>query len=189
MNKKKAEPLWDGSSNMNPHGMSFWSLVKEDFITHERDYFSQGFFALFVHRFGNWRMSIKTKIFRFPLSALYFILAKITQIFCGIKLDYTVHVGRRVKLEHFGGMILGARRIGDDVVIRQNTTLGIRDVSDVCAKPTIENGVNIGAGAVIVGDIVIGQYSKIAPNAVVIENIPPFSTVYIKPTVVVKQPK
>ncbi|EGG95622.1 Serine acetyltransferase [gamma proteobacterium IMCC1989] len=83
-------------------------------------------------------------------------------------------------------MILGARSIGNDVVIRQNTTFGIRDASDLAAKPTIEDGVNIGAGAVIVGNITIGHHSKIAPNTVVIENIPPFSTVYVKPTIVTK---
>ena len=186
MERKKAEPLWDGSSNRNPSGISFWSLVREDFVTHQRDVFSQGLFSLFVHRFGNWRMSISMRLVRLPFSFMYLLLAKLTQIFCGIKLDYTVQVGRRVKIEHFGGMILGARSIGNDVVIRQNTTFGIRDSSDLSAKPTIEDGVNIGAGAVIVGDVTIGRYSKIAPNAVVIESVPPFSTVYVKPTVITK---
>jgi len=175
----KAEPIWDGSSNMNPGEITFWQLVKEDFVAHERDFLSQGFFALFVHRFGNWRMGIKTKLFRFPMTILYRILRKITQIFCGIKLDYTVHVGRRVKLEHFGGMILGARSIGDDVIIRQNTTFGIRDLSDLSAKPAIEEGVNIGAGVVIVGDITIGRHSIIGPNSVITEDIPPFSVVSV----------
>ena len=146
----KAEPLWDGSSNMNPAGLSFWSLVREDFVTHDRDMFSQGFFALFVHRFGNWRMSVKYKVLRMPFSLLYHVLAKVVQVFCGIKLDYTVLVGRRVKLEHFGGMILGARRIGDDVVI--------------------------GSGAQIIGPIQIGKYARIAANAVVVKNVPESAT-------------
>jgi serine O-acetyltransferase len=74
-------------------------------------------------------------------------------------------------------MILGEREIGDDVVIRQNTTMGIRDMSNLAGKPRIGNGVNIGAGAVIVGDIEIGRYSVIGPNVVVDENVPPFSSV------------
>jgi serine O-acetyltransferase len=169
---------------MNPSDISFWSLVREDFATHNKEIFSQGFFALLVQRFGNWRMGVKFRLLRLPLSIIYFLLSKWTQVFCGIKLDYTVQVGRRVKIEHFGGMVLGARRIGDDVVIRQNVTFGIKDSSDLCAKPTIENNVSIGAGAVIVGDIVIGHDSKIGPNVVVIKDVPPFSTVYIKPQVV-----
>jgi serine O-acetyltransferase len=186
VSKKKADPLWNGSSNMNPKSIGFWSLVREDFVTHNKDLFSQGFFALFVHRFGNWRMGLSMRLIRLPFSIMYLFLAKLTQVFCGIKLDYTVHVGRRVKIEHFGGMILGARSIGNDVVIRQNTTFGIRDASDLSAKPIIEDGVNVGAGAVIVGDITIGHHSKIAPNTVVIESIPPFSTVFVKPTVIIK---
>jgi acyl-CoA synthetase (AMP-forming)/AMP-acid ligase II/serine acetyltransferase len=181
---KKAPPLWDGSSDMNPSDISFWGLLKEDFTTHDRDIFSQGLFALFVNRFGNWRMGIRLALLRFPMTLVYRVLRKMTQIFCGIKLDYTVHVGRRVKLEHFGGMILGARRIGDDTVIRQNTTLGIRDMSDLSAKPTIEQGVNIGAGAVIVGDITVGRYSIIGPNSVVTEDLPPFSVVSVGALVV-----
>ena len=181
---QKTRPIWDGSSNMNPADIGFWALVKEDFVTHDRDWFSQGLFAIFVHRFGNWRMGIKSKLLRAPATVLYRFLRKWTQVFCGIKLDYTVHVGRRVKLEHFDGMILGARKIGDDTIIRQNTTFGIRDMSDLAAKPTIENGVNIGAGVVIVGDITVGRYSIIGPNSVITEDLPPFSVVSAAPPVV-----
>ena len=173
----KAPPIWDGSSNRNPEGIGFWALIKEDYKTHDSDFFSQGFFAIFVNRFGNWRMGIKRKFFRAPMTIVYRLLKKMAQIFCGIKLDYTVHVGRRVKLEHFGGMILGARSIGDDTIIRQNTTFGIRDMTDLSAKPIIENGVNIGAGVVIVGDIVVGRHSVIGPNCVITEDVPPFSIV------------
>jgi len=183
---KKASALWDGSSNRNPSDITFLSLIKEDYVTHDRDFFSQGLFALFVNRFGNWRMSIRTKILRFPMSILYRVLRKMAQVFCGIKLDYTVQVGRRVKLEHFGGMILGAKKIGDDTIIRQNTTFGIRDISDLSAKPIIEKGVNIGAGVVIVGDVVIGRHSVIGPNCVVSESVPAFSVVTVQqPTVLV----
>ncbi len=186
---KKAAPLWDGSSNRNPKGISFWALIKEDFNTHNREMLSQGFLALFVNRFGNWRMDIDVRLLRLPFSLIYLVLAKWVQMFCGIKLDYTVQVGRRVKLEHFGGMILGARAIGDDVVIRQNVTFGIKTPSDLSAKPTIEKGVSIGAGAVIVGDITIGEYSKVGPNTVVIDNVPAFSVVLPEKAVVVSRDK
>ena len=145
------------------------------------DLFAQGFWALAIHRFGNWRMSVRWKVVRAPLTLLYRILAKGCQIFCGIHLPYTVQVGRRVKLEHFGGMILVARRIGNDVIIRQNTTFGIRTLADLNAKPTIEDDVRIGAGAVIVGDIVVGRGSFIGANAVVDCDVPPNSKVVGNP--------
>ena len=166
-----------GSQNINPPDISVWQLIKEDYVTHERDWTSQGFWAIFNHRFGNWRMSIRPKLIRFPLTIIYKIHLKMIQMLCGIKLDYTVKIGRRVKIEHFGGIIMGARYIGNDVTIRQNTTLGIKDLSNLQGKPVVEQGVNIGTGAVIVGDIRVGRYSVIGPNAVVDQDIPAFSTV------------
>ena len=176
-NQVEAENLPLGAINCNPSDIRFWHLIKEDFITHEKNIFSQSFWAVFNNRFGNWRMSVKPKLLRAPLTMIYRIQAKLIQVFCGIKLDYTVKLGRRVKLEHFGGMILGAKSIGDDVTIRQNTTFGVKDLSDLQGKPTIEKGVNIGTGAVIVGDIVVGRYSVIGPNAIIDSDIPPFSVV------------
>ena len=88
-----------------------------------------------------------------------------------------MQVGRRVKLEHFGGMILGARAIGNDVVLRQNTTRGIRSVDNLRAKAVIGGFVDVGAGAVIVGDITIGENSIIGANSLVYVNVPPGSVV------------
>lgn len=177
MNKHKAEPLNNGSENNNPKELGFWQLIKEDYRTHDSELFNQGFIALFTNRFGNKRMDIKPKIFRIPFTLLYVFLRKFCQIFCGIKLDYTVIVGRRVKFEHFGGMIIGAREIKNDVIIRQNTTIGIKSLKDLRAKPTICENVQIGAGAVIVGDIVIGKNTLIGANAVISTDIPENSIV------------
>lgn len=177
MNKLKAKPLNDGSKNYNPKELSFWQLIKEDYRTHDSELFNQGFIALFTNRFGNKRMDIKIKVFRLSFTILYLFMRKFCQVFCGIKLDYTVIVGRRVKFEHFGGMVIGAREIKDDVIIRQNTTMGIKNLSDLNAKPTIGYNVQIGAGAVIVGDIVIGEHSIIGANVVVYNDIPSYTLV------------
>lgn len=172
-----APPLPDGSRNMNPDDISFFALLAEDFRTNDSSIFHQGFLMLLIHRFGNLRMDIRWKLLRIVPTLIYRFFNKLAQIFLGMKLDYTVKVGRRVKLEHFGGMILGAREIGNDVWIRQNTTFGIRSVEDTRAKPIIGNSVDIGAGAVIVGNITIGDNSIIGANTVVFSNIPPNSVV------------
>ncbi len=161
-----------GTCNRNPSGVSFWALVSEDFATHERDLFAQGFWTLFWHRFGNWRMAVRSRLLRMPLTGLYRIGAKAAQWFCGMDLPYTVVVGRRVKLEHFGGMILIARSIGDDVIIRQNTTFGIASVHGPQSHPTIGDRVDIGAGAVLLGGISIGPDTHIGANAVVTKDQP-----------------
>jgi len=166
-----------GDRNENPKDISFWDLVREDYRTNDSNLLGQGFLMLLIHRFGNWRMGIEPRPLRAPLSVAYRVLNKASQIAFGIKLDYTVKTGRRVKLEHFGGMILGAREIGNDVWIRQNTTFGIRSADDLNAKPTIGNGVDIGVCAVIVVNITIGDNSVIGANSVVYTNIPRDSVV------------
>lgn len=172
-----APPLPRGECNCNPTDISFIELIKEDFRTHGQDWFSQGFWAVFCHRFGNWRMSVKSRLLRAPLTLLYRIWRLFCQWFAGIKLDYVVKLGRRVRIDHFGGIIIGAREIGDDVVIRQNTTLGIRSEADLNAKPIIGSRVNIGAGAVIVGNITIGDDVIIGANSVVSFDVPAGSVV------------
>jgi serine O-acetyltransferase len=171
----KAPPLPKGNVNMNPSDIGFWALVAEDFRTHDRDPLSQGFWTLFWHRFGNWRMSVRPKLLRAPLTLIYRFMFKVCEWLCGIKLSYNVIVGRRVRLDHFGGMILGARSIGSDVILRQNTTLGIATRSDRNAKPVLKDHVDVGAGAVIVGDIVIGRGAIIGANAVVTRSVPDYA--------------
>ena len=185
--RPKAPPLPDGTRNENPPGIGFWALVREDLATHDGDWTAQGFWALFWHRFGNWRMDVRPKLLRLPLSLLYRIMFKATEIFCGIKLSYNVKVGRRVRIDHFGGIVLGARAIGSDVILRQNTTLGIASPSDRNAKPVLMDRVDVGAGAVIVGNIVIGEGSVIGANAVVTKDVPPRSLVLGVPGRVVRQ--
>ncbi len=167
----------DGTTDCNPEGIPFRDLIREDFETHERDVFSQGFWALFWHRFGNLRMKVKTRALRIPLSLTYRVMAKLSEWMSGIYLPYTVLVGRRVKLEHFGSMILVADRIGDGVTIRQNTTFGIASVDTPQGRPSIGDRVQIGAGVVIIGDIEVGDDVVIGANAVVNKSIPSGVTV------------
>ena len=89
---------------------------------------------------------MRPKVLRAPLTIVYRVMFKLCEWVCGIKLSYVVPVGRRVRIDHFGGIILGARSIGSDVYIRQNTTLGIASLSDKNAKPIIGDGVQIAPG-------------------------------------------
>lgn len=160
-----------GRSNRNPSGIGFWTLVAEDFRTHDRNLWEQGFWAMFVHRFGNWRMG-QPKIIRAPATVIYWILFKLVEWMAGISLWYPVELGRRVRIWHHSGIILSARVIGDDVQLRQNTTMGVRRTDRLGELPIIEAGVDIGAGAVIVGAVVVGQGARIGANAVVTEDVP-----------------
>jgi serine O-acetyltransferase len=164
-----------GDCNGNPPGIGFLALLREDFRVHQRDPFEQGFWAIAVHRFGNWRMGIRPKLLRAPFTLLYRVLFKWVEITCGITLPYTVRVGRRVRIWHHGGMILHARSIGDDVHIRQNTTFGVSRRGQRRSIPTIGDRVEIGCGVSILGAVHVGDDAVIGANAVVVKDVPPGS--------------
>jgi serine O-acetyltransferase len=167
--------LPSGNTNANPDGKGLVELVLEDFRTHDRSLLEAGFWAVAVHRFGNWRMGLKPKLLRVPFSVAYKVAHRSINWFWGIDLGYTVKLGRRVRIWHHGGIVLSARSIGDDVHIRHNTTMGIARRSEVTKRPTIEDRVDIGVGACIVGDVTVGHDSVIGANAVVVTSFPPHS--------------
>lgn len=166
-----------GETNQNPPGMSLWALFREDWKTHE-SLFAQGLWAVTVNRLGNRRMGIASRLLRIPFTILYEIFYRVVHWNCRIEMPYIVKVGRRVRLWHHGGCVLGARSIGDDVQIRHNVTFGLAGHGDaVTETPIIEERVIVGAGAAILGRIRIGHDSVIAANAVVTRDVPPHSLV------------
>jgi serine O-acetyltransferase len=166
--------------------MGWFALLREDLRTHGGDWLEQGFWAVAVHRFGNWRMDIRPRLLRAPFSLVYRFLFKWVEWTCGITLPYTVRLGRRVRIWHHGGMVLHAASIGDDVQIRQNTTFGIARTDRLHELPTIEAGVDIGCGAVLLGNITVGTGSMIGANAVVLKDVPPRSVAVGVPARVVR---
>jgi len=171
------DPPAPGDCNMNPPELGFWALVAEDYRTHDRHLLEPGFVAIAVHRFGNARMGVRSKLLRAPLSLLYRILFRWVNHAFGIDLTYTVRLGRRVRIWHHGGMVLGARAIGDDVHIRHNTTMGVLNRKDLTGKPIIGNRVDIGAGACILGAVTVGDDAVVGPNSVVLRDVGPGLTV------------
>lgn len=154
-----------------------WTMIKEDYAAHRRDWTRPGFRAVAVYRFGVWRMGVRSKLLRAPLSLLYRMLFRRVRNHYGIELPYSATVGRRVVFEHQSGIVIhGASVIGDDCVIRQNVTLGIRREEELDAAPRLGRGVSVGAGAVILGGITLGDGASVGANAVVLKNVPPGAT-------------
>ncbi|MBK7644934.1 MAG: transferase [Planctomycetes bacterium] len=179
-------PLPNGETDENPRGLSLRALVAEDFATYDRSFFEPGFWAVLVHRFGNWRMGLRPRLLRHPFTLLYRMLALGVDWMWGINVPYTTKLGRRVRIWYHGGINLGARSIGDDVHIRPNTTMGIMSRHDQTAKPTIEDRCDIGAGACILGHLTVGHDTVVGANSVVVKDVPPNSTVFGVPARPVK---
>jgi serine O-acetyltransferase len=153
---------------------SLCAQIAEDYAAHGREWTKPGFRSVAIHRFGVWRMTVKSRLLRAPLSMLYRWGYRHCRNVYGIELPFTVELGRRVVIEHQGGIVVhGRSRIGDDCIIRQNCTLGIRRITDLDDAPTLEDGVSVGAGAVILGAVTLGRGCAVGANAVVLTDVPP----------------
>src|SRR5687767_10502149 len=120
---------------------SLLSLVMEDYRANGSDWTRPGFRALAVYRFGVWRMTIGNTFARAPFSMLYRAAFRFCRNVYGIELPYSAKVGRGVVIEHQGGIVIhGASVIGDRCILRQNCTLGIRNIDALSAAPTLMKG-------------------------------------------------
>ncbi|MBM4279467.1 MAG: serine acetyltransferase [Deltaproteobacteria bacterium] len=148
------------------------AAVVDDWKNHDRDWTLPGFRALAVHRFGNWRMTVQPKALRAPLSVLYRAAFRHVRNHYGIELPYSTKVGRGVVIEHQGGIVVhGDAVLGDHCVIRQGVTIGMKSTKDALAAPVLGRGVDVGAGAVILGAIHVGDDATIGANAVVLADV------------------
>ena len=101
----------------------------------------------------------------------------VTEGLMAIELPASTEIGPGLRLRHGMGIVVNpATRIGANVMIRQHVTLGNRRTMDDC--PVIEDGVEIGAGAVIIGAVTIGTGARIGPNAVIVKDVPAGTVVY-----------
>ena len=146
--------------------------LRQDWQTYERDIWRQGLWVMAVYRFGRWRYQVRPAVLRRPLSLAYKLLKITSQILTGIDLPCETQVGQRLRIEHFGGVIIsGDTVIGNDVVIRHGVTLGLRRTGERGA-PVIGDRVDIGAGAKVLGPVHIGEGAIIGANAVVLCDVP-----------------
>ncbi|WP_373031919.1 serine O-acetyltransferase [Sulfurovum sp.] len=161
---------------MNP-----FTLIKEDFLNVKRNdpalhstfelFFNYpGLWALFFHRIAHW-------LYKKGLRFLPRFISAIGLFLTTIDIHPAATLGRRVFIDHGVGVVIGETAIlGNDVIVYQQVTLGGVSTSKGKRHPTLENGVVIGAGAKILGNITIGQNSKVGANSVVVKDVPPDST-------------
>ncbi|MDI6723704.1 MAG: serine O-acetyltransferase [Methanobacterium sp.] len=106
------------------------------------------------------------------------LISALARFFTGIEIHPGAKIGRRVFIDHGMGVVIGeTAEIGNDVLIYQGVVLGGTSLEKKKRHPTIGNGIVIGAGAKIIGNITIGDCSKIGAGSVVLKSAPMGSTV------------
>jgi serine O-acetyltransferase len=157
--------------------MGLLGQIREDWATNDKDWTRPGFQALAVHRFGVWRMQVKPRVLRVPLSVVYRALFRGVRNLYGIELPYTARIGSRLRIEHQGVIVVHSQAvIGDDCRLHQGVTLGAHERDGKLGVPTLGNGVYVGANATIIGNTVVGNGATIGAGSVVIRDVPAGAT-------------
>lgn len=142
---------------------------------------SPGLHALWGHRLAHrlWRAG-----WRLPAR----LLAHWNRMLTGVEIHPAATIGRRVVIDHGMGIVVGeTAEIGDDVLMYHGVTLGGSSFTQTKRHPTIGNGVTLGAGAKIIGPIVVGDGAKVGAGSVVVKDVPAGATAVGVPAKVVER--
>lgn len=139
-----------------------------------------------LHALIAYRMAHKLYCWKVPFLPRF--MTYLTRIITGIEIHPGAQIGKRFFIDHGEGVVIGETAIiKDDVLIYQQVTLGGTGKNEVKRHPTIGNGVIVGAGAKVLGNIEIGDFVRIGAGSVVINDVPDHSTVIGVPGRIVKQ--
>ena len=116
-------------------------------------------------------------------------LSTLARLFTGIEIHPGARIGRRFFIDHGMGVVIGETAvIGDDCTLYHGVTLGGTSWQKGKRHPTLGNDVVVGAGAKVLGPIVVGDGARIGSNAVVLKPVPPGATVVGVPGRLVEPP-
>ncbi len=133
--------------------------------------FFKGYQAMQAYRVGHWLWNEGRK------DLAYFLQMRISEIF-GIDIHPAARIGQGIMIDHAHSIVIGETAVvGDNVSMLHSVTLGGTGKEDDDRHPKIGDGVLIGAGAKVLGNIKIGHCSRIAAGSVVLHEVPPCKTV------------
>lgn len=140
-----------------------------------------GLHAIMWHRPAYW---LWHHGFKFTARAL----SQLVRFGTGVEIHPAAKIGRGVLIDHGSGVVIGeTAEVGDNCTIYQGVTLGGTGKDTGKRHPTLKNNVIVGAGAKVLGPFTVGEGAKIAANAVVLNEIPEYSTAVGVPARVVRQ--
>ncbi|THD74654.1 serine O-acetyltransferase [Thalassobius vesicularis] len=141
--------------------------------------FFKGFQAVQSYRIAHWLWTVGRK------DMAYFFQMRISETF-GVDIHPAARIGKGIMIDHAHSIVIGETAVvGDNVSLLHSVTLGGTGKEDEDRHPKIGDGVLIGAGAKVLGNIKIGHCSRIAAGSVVLHDVPPKTTVAGVPAKVV----
>ncbi|KAB2925302.1 MAG: serine O-acetyltransferase [Dechloromonas sp.] len=153
----------------DPAARSFWEVLT----------CYPGIHALILHRLAHWLWGCR-------LRWLARFVGYLARFLTGIEIHPAAQIGRRFFIDHGMGVVIGeTAQIGDDVTLYHGVTLGGTSWNKGKRHPTLENGVVVGAGAMVLGPITIAAGAKVGSNAVVTKPVPAGATAVGNPARVI----
>ncbi len=132
--------------------------------------FFKGFLALQTYRVSHWLWTHSRQTLAFYLQS------RISEVF-QVDIHPAAVIGKGIFFDHGTGIVIGeTARVGDDVSMLHGVTLGGTGAERGDRHPKIGNGVLLGAGAKVLGNIKVGDYAKVASGSVVLKEVPPGCT-------------
>ncbi len=133
--------------------------------------FFKGFQAIQAYRIAHWLWTEG----RYDLAR--FFQMRVSEVF-GVDIHPAARIGKGIMIDHAHSIVIGETAVvGDNVSMLHSVTLGGTGKEEEDRHPKIGNGVLIGAGAKVLGNIKVGQCSRIAAGSVVLQDVPPMKTV------------
>ena len=133
--------------------------------------FFKGYQAVQAYRIGHWLWQQGRR------EMAYFVQMRVSEAF-GVDIHPAARVGRGLMIDHAHSIVIGETAVvGDNVSMLHSVTLGGTGKEDGDRHPKIGDGVLIGAGAKVLGNIHVGHCSRIAAGSVVLQDVPPCTTV------------
>ena len=140
-----------------------------------------GLHAVWIHRITHWMWALGAK-----LPARW--ISQLARGLTGIEIHPGATIGSGLFIDHGMGVVVGETAIiGDDVTLYHGVTLGGTSLNKGKRHPTIGDRVTIGAGAKVLGNIIIGADSRVGANAVVVKSVPENSVVVGVPGQIIKR--
>ena len=131
----------------------------------------KGYQAMQAYRLGHYLWTVGQK------DLAYFVQMRVSEIF-GVDIHPAARIGKGIMIDHAHSIVIGETAVvGDNVSMLHSVTLGGTGKEEEDRHPKIGNGVLIGAGAKVLGNIKVGDCSRIAAGSVVLEEVPPCKTV------------
>lgn len=135
----------------------------------------QSLWALWVYRFGRRVKALRGGPRQRLWQAVYRLLHTVVETATGITLPQDARIGPGLRIWHFGGVVVHPQvRIGAGCTLRHGVTLGVREVGGPC--PVLEDEVELGACAQVLGGVRLGRGCRIGALALVLHDVPPGAT-------------